>query len=81
MDVEPSMLDLYEDEEIIEIIKKHPYFKNPCKYPIRIISIMKYLKRKGLDVHAEDADLKVDALLSSLGNVNRIAFGLYKITK
>ncbi len=71
----------YKDEELIEIIKRHPYFKNPCKYPIRMISIMKYLKKKGVDVEEKDMDLRVDRLISDLSNIERIEFGRYRVKK
>ena len=35
------------DRKVIEeAIARHPYFKNPCDYPIRLLTILKYLKRK-----------------------------------
>ncbi len=71
----------YKDEELLEIIQKHPYFKNPCKYPIRMISIMKHLKKKGVDVEEKDMDLRVDRLISELPNIERIEFGRYHVNK
>ncbi len=81
METEPSSIGLYEDDELICILKKHPYFKNPCKYPIRMISIMKHLKKKGIDVSEKDVDLRVDRLISSISNVNKIEFGFYRVQK
>ncbi len=81
MELAPSSLGDCKDEDILALIKKHPYFKNPCKYPIRIISIMKYLKKKGLDVGKKDVDLKVDELISNISNVDKIEFGLYVVRK
>ncbi len=81
MDIEPSSIGLYEDDELISILKKHPYFKNPCKYPIRMISIMKHLKKKGIDVSEKDVDLRVDRLISSISNVDKIEFGFYRVQK
>ncbi len=81
MELAPSSLGDCQDDDILAVIKKHPYFKNPCKYPIRIISIMKYLKKKGFNVGEEDVDLKVDELITSISNVDKIEFGLYVVRK
>ncbi|MDO4772313.1 MAG: hypothetical protein Q4A72_01880 [Bacillota bacterium] len=81
MDTEPSSRIVSGEEELLNAIRKHPYFKNPCKYPIRIISIMKYLKKKGFDVKEKDIDLKVDELISQLPDVTKVDFGLYKIVR
>ncbi len=64
-------------EEITYLIKKHPYFKNPCNYPIRLITIMKYLKRKDVDINLPDADLVVDELIATLDGVERLEYGRY----
>ncbi len=69
----------YKDEELEEMILKHHYFKNPCKYPIRIISIMKYLRKKGVDVSEGDIDLRVDNIVSDIPGVERVEFGCYKV--
>lgn len=69
----------YRDEELGNMILKHPYFKNPCKYPIRIISIMKYLKKKGVDISEKDIDLRIDNIISDFPKVKRVEFGYYKI--
>ncbi len=69
----------YKDDEILKLIEKHPYFRNPCKYPIRIISIMKFLKRKGIDISEHDMDLRVDDIISKISYVERVEYGLYKI--
>lgn len=81
MDTVRSEGKIYREEELVDVIKRHPYFKNPCKYPIRIISIMKYLKKKGFDVNEKDFDLKVDQLVSQFPNVIKIDFGLYRIDR
>lgn len=65
------------NEELRELILKHPYFKNPCKHPIRIISIMKYLKKKGY-AYTPGLENRVDSILASLDGVKRIEFGRYK---
>ncbi len=68
---------LMSDQNIKDIILKHPYFKNPCKYPIRLINIMKHLKKKGLDVSEKDIDIRVDRILSGIDGIERIEFGRY----
>ncbi len=65
------------DEEIRAVILKHPYFKNPCKYPIRLVNVMKHLKKKGLDVSIKDIDLRVDKIIASIDGINRVEYGLY----
>lgn len=64
-------------DKIVELIKKHPYFKNPCTYPIRLLTIMKYLKKKGIDTSEHDIDLMVDELIQSLDGVKMIGNGKY----
>ncbi len=64
-------------EEIVSLIKKHPYFKNPCNYHIRLVTIMKYLKRKDVDINLPDADLVIDDLIASLDGVERLEYGRY----
>lgn len=68
-------------KEIESIIKSHPYFKNPCDYPIRLLTILKYLRRKGVNVNYADIDLYVDALLSHMDGVKKVGRGLYKAAK
>ncbi len=70
----------YSEEEKAEIsclIKKHPYFKNPCNYQIRLVAIMKYLKRKDVDISLPDADLIIDQLISQIDGVERLEYGRY----
>lgn len=68
----------FSDAELRELIMKHPYFKNPCQHPIRIISIMKYLKRKGYSGHS-GFESRIDSIVSSIDGVERLEFGRYKI--
>lgn len=72
-------IEVSKEEDLQYIIQKHPYFKNPCKYPIRLISIMKYLKRKGVDISESELDIKIDGIISGMPEVKRIEFGRYKI--
>ncbi len=65
------------DNEIRCFISKHPYFKNPCKYPIRLVNIMKHLKKKGLDVTIDDIDIRVDRIISEMEGITKVEFGLY----
>jgi len=58
-------------------IEKHPYFKNPCDYPIRLVTIMKYLKKKGVDTSYKDIDLIVDRLILEIDGVKKIGDGMY----
>ncbi len=64
-----------------EVIMKHPFFKNPNDYHIRLITILKYLKKKSMFVDIEDFDLIVDDVIQSISNVKKISEGKYKIIK
>lgn len=75
-----SMFDIDEDK-ILEYIKKHPYFKNPCDYPIRLITIMKYLKKKGISINYRDMDLIVEKLILKIHGVQKVGDGMYQSEK
>ena len=66
---------------IKELILKHLFFKNPNHYYIRLITIMKYLKKKGLDVTTKDIDLIVDQILRSIDGVKKVAEDRYAYKK
>ena len=68
---------LPDQRRIEELIAKHPYFKNPCDYPIRLLTILKYLKRKGISMHYADIDIYVDNLLQKMEGVKKVGRGLY----
>jgi len=71
-------LENIDRDEIRKLIEKHPYFKNPNNYFIRIITVMKYLKKKGLDVDIPDIDLLVDEIIQEIDGVTKIGDGRYK---
>lgn len=75
-----NLLDLnsVDKEHIRKLIEKHPYFKNPNSYHIRLITIMKYLKKKGTDVTLADIDLLVDEIIQKIDGVKKVADGKYK---
>ncbi len=70
---------LPDQRRIEELIAKHPYFKNPCDYPIRLLTILKYLKRKGISMHYADIDVYVDNLLQKMEGVKKVGRGLYVV--
>ena len=70
---------LPDEDKIVEAIEKHPYFKNPCDYPIRLITILKYLKRKGFNMNYSDIDIYVDRLIQKMSYVKKVGRGLYMI--
>jgi hypothetical protein len=78
MDIE-KVVQIYDIDEstIKKSIEKHPYFKNPCDYPIRLLTIMKYLKKKGIDIHYKDMDLIVDRLIQEIDGVKKVGDGMY----
>lgn len=64
-------------EYIRKLIERHPFFKNPNNYHIRLITIMKYLKRKKIDISLNDMDLLVDEIIQTIDGVKKIADGKY----
>lgn len=70
-------LSSIDKENLRKLIEKHPYFKNPCSYHIRLITIMKYLKKKGVDVSMNDIDLLVDEIILSIDGVKKTGYGRY----
>lgn len=71
-------LESVDRDEIKKLIEKHPYIKNPNSYHIRLITIMKYLKKKGVDVNIADIDLLVDEIIQTIDGVKKLADGKYK---
>lgn len=67
------------DQELQTIILRHPFFKNPNHYYIRLITIMKYLQKKNIDVSDESADIRVDRVLMSIEGIRRIGNDRYTI--
>lgn len=68
-------------EEIKKMILKHPFFKHPNHYYIRLITIMKYLKKKGIDVRIKDVDLVVDEIIQTIPGVTKIKEDRYSLKK
>jgi hypothetical protein len=77
------MLKIHEinKDNIKKLIEGHPYFKNPNDYGIRLVTIMKYLKKKGVDVSLSDIDILVDEIVKTCDNVQSEEFGKYEKTK
>lgn len=73
-----SSLDGVDRDKIKTLIEKHPYFKNPSTYHIRQITIMKYLRKKGIDVSVKDIDLLVDSIIMTIDGVEKIGYGKYR---
>lgn len=74
---DPADAVLPDAEQLEKAILQHPYFKNPCDYPIRLLTILKYLKRKGFDMNYSDIDLYIDRLLQKMEAVRKVGRGLY----
>lgn len=74
------MLKIHEinKDNIKKLIEGHPYFKNPNDYGIRLVTIMKFLKKKGVDVSLPDIDILVDEIVKTCDNVKSDEFGKYK---
>jgi len=71
-------LNNVDQDHIKKLIEKHPFFKNPNSYHIRLITIMKYLKKKGVDVSINDIDLLIDEIIQKIDGVVKVADGKYK---
>ncbi|NLK72984.1 MAG: hypothetical protein GX285_08210 [Clostridiales bacterium] len=69
---------LPDEDKLIKQIAKHPYFKNPGDYPIRLLTILKYLKKKGFNMHYKDIDIYIDGLIQKVDGVRKVGYGLYK---
>ncbi len=76
-----SQLEMVDKESIKTLIERHPFFKNPNNYHIRLITIMKYLKKKGVDINIPDMDLLVDEIIQTIDGVNKKAYGQYSRVK
>lgn len=63
--------------QIRSYIEKHPYFKNPCNYHIRLLTIMKYLKKKGIDTSIKDIDLVVEDIIQEIDGVKKVGEGRF----
>ncbi|MGB3368763.1 MAG: hypothetical protein WBA54_14805 [Acidaminobacteraceae bacterium] len=63
------------------LIEKHPFFKNPNTYAIRLITIMKYIKKKGTNINVPDMDLLVDEIIMSINGVTKVGYGKYSRIK
>ena len=72
---------LPDDEKFTAAIEKHPYFKNPCDYPIRLITILKYLKSRGFNMNYTDIDIYVDKIIQKMDGVKKVGRGLYLYKK
>lgn len=81
--IEESMIingnskEIIDREKIKKYIEKHPYFKNPCNYHIRLLTIMKYLKKKGVNINIKDMDLIVDEIIQEIDGVIKVGEGRY----
>jgi len=75
------VLSQIDKEEIKILVEKHPYFKNPSSYHIRLITIMKFLKKKGVNITVPDFDLLVDEIIMSIEGVQKIGYGKYRREK
>lgn len=67
--------------EVRSLIEKHPFFKNPNNYSIRLITIMKYLKKKGINISIPDMDLLVDEVIMTIDGVKKVGYGKYSRIK
>lgn len=75
------MLDKEKFEQIKDLILKHPFFRNPNHYHIRMITIMKYLKKKNVDVEDEVLLKSLDKILLSIDGVKKDIMQRYSYKK
>jgi prophage maintenance system killer protein len=64
-------------EELKCLIERHPFFKNPNNFHIRLITIMKYLEKKGIDININDIDILVDGIIQTIDGVKKIGYDKY----
>ena len=76
-DFEADSPILPDQKSMEEAIAKHPYFKNPCDYPIRLLTILKYLKHRGFHMNYADIDVYVDNIVQKMDGVKKVGRGLY----
>ncbi len=76
-----SQLETVDRNELKILIEKHPFFKNPNNYHIRLITVMKYLKKKGIDINIPDMDLLVDEIIQTIAGVKKRGYGQYSRVK
>ena len=79
--VKKNELKNVDKAEIKRLIEKHPYFKNPNTYSIRLITVMKYLKKKNVDVSIPNMDLLVEEIILSIDGVEKKGYGKYSRKK
>ncbi len=73
--------EIIDREYIRDLILKHPFFKNPNHYYIRLITIMKYLRKKGIDVKIKDIDLVVDEIIMTIAGIKKHGQDRYALKK
>lgn len=78
---ERGLLETVDKQNIKTLIEKHPFFKNPNNYHIRLITIMKYLKKKGVQINIPDMDLMVDEIIQTIEGVSKRGYGQYSRVK
>jgi hypothetical protein len=74
-------LNSVDRDAVKALILKHPYFRNPCNYNIRLTTIMKYLKKKGVDVHLRNIDLLVDEVIMSIDGIEKKGYDKYYLKR
>ncbi len=76
-----EIASLPDKKQIENIIRNHPYFRNPCDYPIRLLTVLKYLKKMGINVSYTDIDVYVDSIMSGMDEVRKVGRGLYMCSR
>ena len=76
-DFEAGSPILPDQKSMEEAIAKQPYFKNPCDYPISLLTILKYLKHRGFHMNYADIDVYVDNIVQKMDGVKKVGRGLY----
>ncbi len=68
-------------DDILSILLKHPFFRNPNNYYIRRITLIKYLKKKGFNVSSNNFSDELDKVILSIRGVNRAGIDGYSFKK
>ncbi len=69
------------ENDIMTLVLKHPFFRNPNNYYIRRITLIKFLKKKGIDVNTENFSEEFDLIMRKIPGVSKASLDGYSYKK
>ncbi len=69
------------NDDMLSILLKHPFFRNPNHYYVRRITLIKYLKKKGFHVSGNNFSEELDKVLLGIHGVSRAGIDGYSFKK